>query len=199
MSRKFIELVRVFSNKSKPVVVTAETQPVSTGSKELEAIKKELGNVKSENQDILNAYEMTQQELESFKDKAKDMEIHGRRRAIVGLFKQMNSSEYALLDNIAQVDKQIKELRAKGWEPTEESEAATTTIRLFYNFFKKFGVNPMADVGAKMKINLKQSEQYEYAGSEFATEKDEKTVQVKAPGWIYEQEIVTRPRVQEVF
>ena len=172
-------------------------QAVPGGDEELE---KELQTLKSENQDLMSAYEMTQQELDDMRDKMSTMELEGEKKSLIKLFKYMNSAQQGcLLDAIAQSEKQIRVLKSEGWEPGEKEEGFTTAIRLIYNFLKKYGVIPMEEVGVKLKVNLRQSEVYEYAGSEFTDEEEVKTVEVKAPGWAYEREIISRPRIQEAF
>lgn len=193
MSRRLIELMKVFS---KPIV----TVSTSSNNVQLEDIEKELRNVKSENQDLVNAYEMTQQELDELRDKARDIEIESVKRSIVDLFKLMNSSENGnLLDIIAQTERHIRLLKSDGWEPTEKEEGLILTIRMIYKFLKKYGVSPMDEIGTKLCVNLRQSELYDYAGSEFKDEKEIKNVEIKAPGWSYQKDIISRPKIQESF
>jgi len=195
MSRKLIELMRVFSVNTPVVTPVAVSE-----SGDLETMRRELRDIKSENEDLTSAYEMTQQELDSLREKARDMELDSERRSVVNLLKQMNSSESGnVLDSIAQTDKQIKVLKSGGWEPPVETEGAVIAIRLMSNFLKKFGICPMEEIGAKLELNLRQSELYEYAGSEFVDEKEIKKVEIKAPGWTFQKEIISRPRIQECF
>ncbi|MEQ8171749.1 MAG: hypothetical protein ABRQ38_22855 [Candidatus Eremiobacterota bacterium] len=196
MSRKLIELMRVFSNNLSSVAAktTSGTESISG------TIEEELRLIKSENADLMSAYEMTQQELDDIKGRAGNLEIETQQKAIIDLFKQMNSPEYGnLLDNVAQTEKQIKDLKAKGWEPSPEAENSTMTIRMYHNFLKKYGITPMADIGCELQINLSQSENYDYEGSEFKDGKEIKKVKVYAPGWTYGKDIISRPKVREIF
>ncbi len=196
MSRKLIELMRVFSNNvsSAAAKTTAGTESISG------TIEEELRLIKSENADLMSAYEMTQQELDDIKGRAGNLEIETQHKAIIDLFKQMNSPEYGnLLDNVAQTEKQIKDLKAKGWEPPPEAENSTMTIRMYHNFLKKCGITPMVDIGCELQINLAQSENYDYEGSEFKDGKEIKKVKVYAPGWTYRKDIISRPKVRESF
>lgn len=196
MSRKLIELMRVFS-KTSPIV----SSKVTSGNVEgLDELKSELDDVKRENEDLMSAYEITQQELDNMREKARDMEMEGEKKAVFNLFKTMNSSTYGnLLDTIGQTEKHIRVLKSEGWEPAPEVESLSTTIRLLFNFLKKFGVSPLEEVGTVMEVNLSQSEMYEYAGSEFKDADELKKVQIKAPGWAYGRDIIARPRIQEYF
>jgi molecular chaperone GrpE (heat shock protein) len=195
MSRKLIELMRVFSENVSSVAVKPPGTEGISGT-----IEEELRLVKSENADLISAYEMTQQELDDIKGKAGNLEIETQQKAIIDLFKQMNSSEYGnLLDNVAQTEKQIKDLKAKGWEPSPEAENSTMTIRMYHNFLKKYGISPMADIGCELQINLTQSENYDYEGSEFKNGKEIKKVKVYAPGWTYGKDIISRPKIREIF
>jgi len=196
MSRKLIELMRVFtSNISSVSAKTTAGTESAAGT-----IEEELRLVKSENADLMSAYEMTQQELDDIREKTGNLEIETQRKSIIDLFKRMNSPEYGnLLDNVAQTEKQIKDLKAKGWEPPAEAENSTITIRMYHNFLKKYGITPMVDIGCELQINLDQSENYDYEGSEFKDGKEIKKVKVYAPGWIYGKDIISRPKVRESF
>jgi len=184
--------MRVFSNITH-VAPSKEIVPP-------EGLDKVVENLKSENQDLMNAYEITQQELDDMREKICTMEVEGEQKAVVKFFKHMNSPQQGyLLDIIAQAERHIRLLKSQGWEPGEKEESFTTAIRIIYNFFKKYGISPMEELGTKLQVNLRQSEMYEYAGSEFTDEQEVKTVEVKAPGWSYQREIISRPRIQETF
>jgi len=190
-----IELIRIF-NDSIPSVVKPH--------KEIEGHKdkfeEELRMVKSENEDLMSAYEMTQQELDELRQKSNTLEIESEKKAVINIFKQMNSVEYGnLLDNVALSEKQIRELKAKGWEPPPEAENVSMTVRMFYKFLKKYGISPMAEIDSKLQINLNQSELYDYEGSEFKDGKEMKNVRVCAPGWTYQKNIISSPKVREIF
>jgi hypothetical protein len=196
MSRKLIELMRVFNdNVSSVSVKTLEhTEEGST------TVEEQLRQVKSENEDLISAYEITQQELDDLREQSSTLEITSERKAIIDLFKKMNSSEYGnLLDNVAQSEKQIKDLKAKGWEPPPEAENCAISVRMFYNFLKKFGIFPIIEIGSAFQINLGQSENYDYEGSEFKDGKEIKNVKVYAPGWTYQKDIISRTKVREIF
>ncbi len=196
MSRKLIELMRAFTSNISSV---AAKTTAATGSA-AGTIEEELRLVKSENADLMSAYEMTQQELDDIREKTGNLEIETQRKSIIDLFKRMNSPEYGnLLDNVAQTEKQIKDLKAKGWEPPAEAENSTIIIRMYHNFLKKYGITPMVDIGCELQINLAQSENYDYEGSEFKDGKEIKKVKVYAPGWTYGKDIISRPKVRESF
>jgi len=196
MSRKLIELMRAFTSNISSV---AAKTTAATGSA-AGTIEEELRLVKSENADLMSAYEMTQQELDDIREKTGNLEIETQRKSIIDLFKRMNSPEYGkLLDNVVQTEKQIKDLKAKGWEPPAEAENSTIIIRMYHNFLKKYGITPMVDIGCELQINLAQSENYDYEGSEFKDGKEIKKVKVYAPGWTYGKDIISRPKVRESF
>lgn len=196
MSRKLIELMRVFTRPS-PIV----SSRVASGSvEEVDDLKSELEDLKRENEDLMSAYEITQHELDNIKDSARDMEMEGEKKAVINFFKTMNSSiQGNLLDTIGQTEKHIRVLKSEGWEPAPEVESLSTTIRLLFNFLKKYGLSPLEELGKIMEVNLRQSELYEYAGSEFKDENELKKVQVKAPGWAFGRDIIARPKIQEYF
>jgi molecular chaperone GrpE (heat shock protein) len=196
MSRKLIELIRVFSNKV-PSVAASTTAGTECKSG---TIEEELRLIKSENADLVSAYEITQQELDDIRERTGNLEIETQQKAIIDLFKQMNSSEYGnVLDNVAHTAKQIKDLKANGWEPSAETENSIMTIRMYHNFLKKYGITPMLEIDSELQINLAQSENYDYEGSEFKDGKEIKKVKVYAPGWTFGKDIISSPKVQESF
>jgi len=197
MSRKIIELMKVFRQPSPIVSSKVASGSVSGGSEELQ---KELEELQAENEDLVSAYDITQVELDDLREKARELEVDGEKNAVINFFKTMNSSVQGnLLDTIGQTEKQIRVLKSQGWEPEADVESLSTTIRLFFNFLKKFGVTPLEEIGVVMELNLRQSEMYDYAGSEFKNEAELKKVQVMAPGWAFQRDIISRPRIQEHF
>ena len=104
-----------------------------------------------------------------------------------------------LLDNLVLAERTYQDLVADGWEPDRwEIENLPISIDLFLRFMTQAGLEQREEIDHRLEINLSEAqENYRYSGSPFLSSDDCKKVVVLAPGWVYQGELVVRPKVRE--
>lgn len=172
----------------------------------VELVSKKLSNGTGEtdlernNKDLRTSLEMTQRQLEHLEEEIEEIKAEAKKEAVLHFFQEMNSLRYSnLFDQFANAEALIKKLDQNDYQIPEEIESIPFVVRMFMNFVRKYGIIPLEQKGLKKIVTLHESEQYEYVGSEFSDNVEQKQVEIVAPGWKYAETIISRPHVKEII
>lgn len=180
--------------------LTAETttQQDTHDIAEPSAKEQEMERLRQENENFRTALEIAQQQLERLENEIDIIRSEAKTEAKVTFFQQMNSSQFGcLLDQFSCSEERLKEIKRSGYAFPVEVESVPVVIRMFMRFVKYCEVTPLKALGDSFKVNLSQSDQYQYEGSEFLNDAEEKIVQVSTCGWQYSGQIISKPKVVE--
>lgn len=177
----------------------SETTNEESHDAESDAKEQAIERMRQENENFRTALEIAQQQLERLEKEIEIIRSEAKNEAKVTFFQQMNASQFGgLLDQFAYSEERLKEIKRNGYNFPIEVESVPVSIRMFMRFVKFSEILPVKTLGEIFKVNLSQSDQYQYEGSEFANDIEEKQVQVLTCGWQYQGQIISKPKVIEV-
>lgn len=155
--------------------------------------------VAHEVEDLREAVEIARQGLKSLQEDIDKIGIEARQEAFITFFQEMNSVKHSyFLDRFLRADRQLEQFRQSGAEIPTEIELVSVLMPIFNQFLRAHGIQPKELVGEKIILTLKESDHYEYIGSDFESMNERKTVEVLSSGWICEGRLIIKPRVKEV-
>lgn len=75
-----------------------------------------------------------------------------------------------------------------------------TLVRRFLEFTRDYGVTPLQETGTQLKLSVKDVADYQFEGTPFENETEEKLVEIVSPGWVIQERNITiaLPRVREI-
>ena len=153
----------------------------------------------AEIEELRDAVEIAQQGLKSLLTDIEKIDDEARQETFITFFQEMNSVKHSyFLDYFSRVKKQLKEMTQQGVELPHEIELISVLVPIFNQFLNTHGVQPQESVGQQISLTLKESDRYEYIGSDFKNADERKTVEVISSGWMCEGKLIIRPRVREV-
>ena len=188
ISRLYKVLLLDIAPKSKDdddALDTAEDKTPVKHDAEVEALRAEIESLYIR----LNASEET---FERFQQESAEL-------AVVDVLAKMNSQEAGqLLDQFAKSEQTLKQLSSGGYTVPKELSSVSLCVRMFMRTMRNvFRISPVHVIGERLKLTLEQAERYDYSGSDFADDGEVKTVEVISPGWRYDKEIFSLPKVIE--
>ena len=164
-----------------------------------EDTKDKKDRIDQENEDLRAALEIAEQQLESFQDEIDQIREEAKQEVVVSFFQEMNSVKFSnLLDQFSNAEEMLKRLKRENYEIPQEIEVIPALIRMFMRFLKIYDVQPKAMIGLQRHMNLKESEEYEYVGSDFEGVDEQKAVEIKSTGWEYAGTLISKPKAEEV-
>ena len=150
-------------------------------------------------EDLRDTVEIAQQGLKSLLSDIDKINDEARQETFITFFQEMNSVKHSyFLDYFLRVEEQLKEITQQGDEIPHEIELISALIPIFNQFLTTHGVEPQESVGERINLTLKESDRYEYIGSDFKNADERKTVEVLSSGWVCEGKLIIKPRVREV-
>ncbi len=160
--------------------------------------KEVLEQLEQDLEDFRAALECTQTQIEMLENRLEEVREEAARDATVTFFQEMNSERAGnLLDQFVLSGRGLKKLRRSGFVFPPEAESIPASVRMFLQFLEERRIMPLAEVGTQLRISLKDSEQYDYQGSDFADGEETKLVEVIRPGWEYQGVVISKPSVRE--
>ena len=192
------------SRRDKFVGQVADTQDlIQTSLKPISSPQNEIVDAnetfRRENYDLRSALEIAEQQLEGLQDEIDQIRQEAMDDAFVSFFQEMNSIRFGnLLDTFAMTERMIKELKKENYEIPEKIALIPGIVRMFARFLKTKNVVPIKEIGEKQDINLADSEQYEYAGSDFENDVQKKDIVFKSTGWSYKDHLISAPKAEEI-
>lgn len=143
--------------------------------------------------------EMILLEKEELEKEVKLTKEKWKKESESNFFIKLNSKENNyFMDNFKLSQVKIKKLMDENYIIPEELESIIITLKSFSKFLRMNKIQEIIEVEKILKINLEESHNYIYYGSEFLDENSEKRVIVESPGWKYEDKIISKPSVREV-
>ncbi|MDR0569030.1 MAG: hypothetical protein LBG87_07495 [Spirochaetaceae bacterium] len=124
-----------------------------------------------------------------------------KNQEITGFFSALNSEKYGyILDGLFSAKAGLDELRKRNYELPLEINGLTIMVRKLIQFVKDSGINPVIRSGEVIIVKSQDIENYNYLGSPFISEEEEKLVEVISPGWIYKEKRIqlSRPTIKEI-
>ena len=159
----------------------------------------EVSESEQEVEDLREAVEIAQQGLRSLQTDIDRIGTEARQEASVTFFQEMNSIKHShFLDRFFMADMKLQQFQKQGAEIPQEIEVISVLIPIFNQFLRTYNIQPKAVVGETITLTLKESDNYEYIGSDFENMDEHKTVEVLSPGWICEGRLIIRPKVKEI-
>lgn len=138
-------------------------------------------------------------ENENLTQELEELKEHSETNAKLEIFEEMNSSSSdSLLDNFFYNDNQLNTLKKLGYEIPKELESIYITTRSFMKILKKLEVKQIQKIGRIVYLNLEESMDYQYFGTEFKDSEELKEVKIESPGWKYKDKVISKPIVKEV-
>ena len=160
--------------------------------------KEVLEQLEQDLEDFRAALECTQAQIEMLENRLEEVREEAARDATVTFFQEMNSERAGnLLDQFVLSGRGLKKLRRSGFVFPPEVESIPASVRMFLQFLEERRIMPLAEVGTQLRISLKDSEQYDYQGSDFTDGEEAKLVEVIRPGWEYQGVVISKPSVRE--
>ena len=159
----------------------------------------EYERVIHENDDLRAAAEIAQHQLEALQEEIEHIRDEAKQETVVTFFQEMNSGQHSnLLDQLLKAELLVRGLKKQGTEIPQEIALIPSLIRMFTRFVKIQGLRPKAVVGDQKEITLSESDEYEYTGSSWEDPDERKTVEIQSAGWIYDNTLISKPKVKEV-
>lgn len=154
----------------------------------------------AEVEELRDIVEIAQQGLKSLLTDIDKIDDEARQETFTTFFQEMNSVKHSyFLDYFLRVEEQLKEMTQQVAELPHQIELISALIPIFNQFLKTYGVEPKESVGEQITLTLKESDHYEYIGSDFKDADERKIVEVISSGWICEGKLIIKPRVKEVI
>lgn len=161
--------------------------------KERDKTKEELLNAEAEN-DFLTL------QIDSFREKLKNAKESASKKLELNLFREFNSpdnqrilSEFAKIwSNIQEVEENDRKLEQ------QEIDNVVFFLELLNKFFSKRGLSTNHKSGEILDISLDKAHYFDYKGSEFKSNDEEKKVIVNVPGWKFQDSLVSKTQVSEL-
>lgn len=139
-------------------------------------------------------FEKEQLEEKNMKEKEDNIFIAKRE-----FFIKLNSKENNyFIDNFKLSQLKLKKLASKNYEIPLELESIIITLKSFSKFLRMNKIQEIANIGDIIDINLNESFDYNYYGSEFLDETMKKKVRIETSGWKYENIVISKPTIREV-
>ena len=145
--------------------------------------------------------EMTSNMLAELQNEFSDQLAESKVKELTDFFAKLNSEKYGcILDQLLDLRKGVDELRKNGFEVPVEISGVLIVIKKLIQFVKDSHIDPILKPGSLKIVKASDVEFFDYIGSPFTSEDEEKTIKTLSPGWIFkDKEIqISRPRVQEV-
>ena len=159
----------------------------------------EVEELRDEVEELRDTVEIAQQGLKSLLTDIDKIDDEARQETFTTFFQEMNSVKHSyFLDYFLRVEEQLKEMTQQVAELPNEIELISALVPIFNQFLNTHGVEPQESVGEQINLTLKESDHYEYIGSDFKNTDETKTVEVISSGWICEGKLIIKPRVKEV-
>ncbi len=166
---------------------------------ENDTIETEDLRIAHEVEDLREAVEIARQGLKSLQTDIDKIRFEAQQEAFITFFQEMNSVKHSyFLDQFLRADMQLKQLTQQGKKLPQEIELVSVLIPIFNRFLSMHSIQPKEIVGERIILTLRESNYYEYIGSDFESTDERKTVEVLSSGWTYESRLIIKPRVKEV-
>ncbi len=204
-SRKLF--IEIFDKLSNYVGVGKERSLVEALSESVNDINQIISSSETDREGDINSEYSRQrdvlivlsEQLDNIRNNFLAYQENAIRETKKNFFISINSDQYNNpLDTLAISDNLIKRLYSEGWSPEKpEVESVILAIKSLLTAFNSLGITPIYKIGEKIAISFSDISKFDYLGSELSGD-EKKIVEVMTPGWKYNEEIISRPRVKEI-
>ncbi len=185
--------------KNTSALIAQALSPEQQPKDETSASMQNLAILQQQNENYHTALEIAHQQLETLESEIEIIRSEAKREATLLFFQRMNAPSFGnLLDQIAMSEERLKDMKRLNYTFPSEVESIPMSIRMFMKFARSCDIEAIQPLGQILTINLKESDQYEYEGSEFKDEIEQKEVLVLTSGWQYQGHIISKPKVIEI-
>lgn len=149
--------------------------------------------------ELRNSLSLVSIEKENLELEFEEIKKNYELRAKIALFTEINSeANNSLIDNFQKSDIQLTALRKNGYEIPRELESVIITTKSFLKVMKNLGIKPIEKTEKVINLNLEDSINFNYKGTEYKDSETIKKVIVESSGWLCDEIIITKPSVKEV-
>lgn len=163
------------------------------GDEGMEEYEKEIFRLEAE-------HKRTNRMLVRLQDEFEERLEENRREERESLILQLNSQKYGcILDMVSALRAGTKTLRRKGEELPLEINLLPALLRNIENYVEDCGITPIMEIGEELTIKASEAAEYQYQGTPFESDDEEKNVIVVGSGWEIKESntTVSKPIVQE--
>lgn len=164
------------------------------GENEIDSYKRELISLERK---LKNANKTIESLQDSFEEELEDCKVEEQRV----LISKLNSEKYGyLLDMIENAQNGLKEMRKKRLDIPYEISSVSIIIRNILKFVTDCDITPIMNKGDVITVNSQDAEKYNYEGTSFKDDSEEKKVQIISTGWEIKSRgiIISNPRIKEI-
>lgn len=123
-----------------------------------------------------------------------------RKEECENLISLLNSAKYGyILDLLTSLQSGIRKLRRAGKQIPLEIGSLQSLVRQLLQFAEDCGITPIMEIGEELTVTVDDIGNYQYQGSPFSEDEQEKSVIVTSTGWEIKDKALTisLPAVQE--
>lgn len=169
------------------IIHTAEKVPEDRQQQEIENLRARLKRTDN----------LLRNLQESFEEQLLESSYEEREK----FFSMLNSERYGhILDLLAASQNGFRQMRKEKKPVPFELRNIQTLVRRFLEFTRDYGVTPLQETGTQLKLSVKDVADYQFEGTPFENETEEKLVKIVSPGWVIQERNITiaLPRVREI-
>ena len=188
---------------TKEVIESTQRALYSTNSSEnddeltdkekiIESLQFQVNNYK-------NTLELIQSMFDELKDSIDESATEAKDSAVREFFGSLNAQEYGnILDNLITVEQRLAMIRVDRVKLSPEVMPLVIIFKQLLRFIKEYGITPIDEKGREFEATYEKIALLNYQGNPYVGDKEIKKLQVIAPGWKYQNNVISLPTVQEV-
>lgn len=166
---------------------------------ETQDTKTQIEKLKFQVENYQNTLQLVQSLFDELKESVEESAKEAQAAAVSHFFSALNGNEYGnILDHMGQVEQSIELLKVNHVKIPTELMPLIIIFKQFVKFFHSYGIEPVDCLNRTFMANCKELSCYNYLGEAFTNEKERKQVMIVAPGWKYQDTIISMPTVREV-
>ncbi len=172
---------------------------VVEGLSEKELLQRQIEELKFENDNYKNAVNLIQNMFDDLKENIEESTKEAQNAAVSDFFTELNSdANKNILDSLVRVNELLRDLRRNRVEIPLQVQPLIIIFKALYKFIENYGITKIEEVGHEFKAKYEDIAGYNYLGMPYESDDEVKLLKVVAPGWKYNDVIISIPTVQEV-
>lgn len=158
-----------------------------------------IETLKLENQQLKSSLSLCERNFEKTLETMEDEINNGISERLKDFFIALNSAQYGnFLDKIPLIEETLKNIRKnKEQKPSQEINRILISVKNIIKFLKDQGITPIREVNSIFEGDVDDIDEMDYIGEEFIGD-ETKLLKIVAPGYRYEDIIISIPKVEEV-
>ncbi len=167
----------------------------AVANKDVEQLEKEIIRVTDS---LISVNNMLEELQDDFEERLEASKIQEKKE----FFSLLNSEKYGFfLDCLLTCRSGLEKLTKENYEFPVEISSLSIMLKKLIEFIKDCEINPIMKVGKKLIVKASEIDDYEYYGTPFEDEDDEKAVEVISPGWAFAKNKdiqISKPKIREM-